>query len=78
MEDFKKLFDEPAEQVGAALMLTALIGFMVDKFAVDYVEGAELFWQVAGAGAAVYGAKAILLLKKVREKVDPQDDTDEG
>jgi hypothetical protein len=74
MEDFKKLFDERTEQVGAAIIALALIGFIVDHFAVDYVDDPELFWMVAGAGATVYGAKALILLKKVRDKVDPKDE----
>jgi len=68
--EFVKLIDEPAEQVGAVLMLLALAGFVVDTFVVDWAQDPELFWSVATAGAGIYGAKAIVLLKQVRQRLD--------
>lgn len=72
--DVVKLIDEPAEQVGAVLMLLAGVGFLVDAFVVDWAADPELFWSVATAGAGIYGAKAIVLLKQVRQKLEPPAD----
>lgn len=71
MNDVKKLFDERSEQVGAVLMLLALGGWVAQRFGgVEITPDPELFWTVATAGAGIYGAKAIVLLKQVRERLD--------
>lgn len=70
MGEISKLFDERSEQVGAVIILIAAVGYVVDRWAVDFAPDPELFWSIATAGAGIYGAKAIVLLKQVRERLD--------
>jgi len=69
MSEIKRLFDEPAEIIGATVILLAALGGITDAFIVD-VPGVteDHFWTFAGLGASIYGAKAMVLLKQIKEK----------
>lgn len=69
MKEIKRLFDEPPEIIGASIILLAAVGGLVDAFAYDIPGVAEdNFWTFAGLGASIYGAKAVVLLKQLRDK----------